>query len=60
VEGPGELADARPFPEVGVPDTLDLDHLDQPFLKAGYGIEYRRQIREGWLDLPVVQGESIG
>jgi hypothetical protein len=47
VEGSGELSDARPFPEVGVPDTLDLDHLDQPFLQDGCGVEHRH--RTGWL-----------
>jgi len=35
----GELADARPFPEVGV-DTLDVDHLDQPFLWRGCGVRH--------------------
>ena len=46
VEGSGELSDARPFPEVGVPDTLDIDHLDQPFLQGGCGVEHRP--RTGW------------
>ncbi len=48
MEGAGELADARPFPEVGVPDTLDVDHLDQPFLQDGCGVEHRH--RTGWLE----------
>jgi hypothetical protein len=47
VEGSGELADARPFPEMGVPDTLDVDHLDQPFLQDGCGFNNRH--RTGWL-----------
>ena len=46
VQGPGELADARPFPEVGVPDTLDVDHLDHPFLQGGCGFNHRH--RAGW------------
>ena len=48
VEGSGELSDARPFPEVGVPDTLDVDHLDQPFLQDGCGFNNRH--RTGWLE----------
>ncbi len=48
VEGAGELANARPFPEVGVPDTLDVDHLDQPFLQDGCGFNHRH--RTGWLE----------
>lgn len=46
-EGSGVLADARPFPEVGVPDTLDVDHLDQPFLQRGCGFNYRTVLMAG-------------
>ena len=46
-EGSGMLADARPFPEVGVPDTLDVDHLDQPFLQRGCGFDHRHRT-DGW------------
>jgi hypothetical protein len=47
VKDSGELADARPFPEVGVPDTLDLDHLDQPFLQRGCG-SITGTVLDGW------------
>ncbi|MEK6230043.1 MAG: hypothetical protein AABM31_12070 [Actinomycetota bacterium] len=46
-EGSGVLADARPFPEVGVPDTLDVDDLDQPFLQRGCGFDHRHRT-DGW------------
>ena len=47
VEGSGVLADARPFPDVGVPDTLDVDDLDQPFLQRGCGFDHRHRT-DGW------------
>ncbi|MGC8635217.1 MAG: hypothetical protein ACP5VP_11265 [Candidatus Limnocylindrales bacterium] len=45
VQRAGELADARPFPEVGVADTLDVDHFDHPFLQRGCGFNHRHRTR---------------